>query len=376
MSGPVSGEPGENPAVQSPVPGGPAEGYLGTFGEIGGHPVRPWPRYASPKPQCQVCSVRTICEGCRHDEGCSWCSCDGNGCTTCGTKCRSHASRELWQEDVGTFDLWVDLRGQRPLSLPRYIPAVKPRSKMAAALPRWTYTISVNDLIRTTGTPREVAYRVREFFPKGSQLLLNFFGEDRYLEPIWTRGASFWDPEGEGSWLSQFDAIVAVNYSLYLDDSSFEIMHSLRRSYMAAQEIHDAGHTVIPLLSYVSEKQLAEQVEALMASGVETVCVNLQVVEGEKLSYQRKNIEYLGHIARNTPWRLIAYGLARRELVDELAGMFGDRLVLSNSGPYFHAMRRHKGQRRRTFTEELRSFTRLAAGAPPEAPSEPGEAAR
>ena len=350
----MSGEAVSGTPIRPPEGG---TGYLGVFSEIAGHPVRPWARYSEPKPQCATCSVRTICEGCRHEEGCEWCFCDGNGCSSCGTKCRSHAEREAWQADVGSFDLWVDLRGQRPVSLPRYVPAVKPREKMRGSLPPWTYTVTVSDLIRADGRPRAVAYRVRDFFPAGSQLILNFFCEDHYLERIWTIGPEFF----EGAWLSQFDAIIATNYSLYADDSSFEILHSLKRSYMAAQEIYDAGHTVIPLLSYVSEKQLAEQLETLGASGVHTVCVNLQVVEGEKAAYQRKNVEFIRHIAHFTPWRVIAYGIARRQIIAELAGILGERLVVANSDPYFRAMRRHAGRRARTFADGLEHYGALAA---------------
>lgn len=330
--------------------------YLGVFTEINGHPVRPWARYSEPKPQCVTCSVRTICEGCRHEDGCDWCFCDGNGCSTCGTKCRSHEEREAWQADVGSFDLWVDLRGQRSVSLPRYIPAVKPREKMRGSLPAWTYTIAVSDLIRADGSPREVAYRVREFFPVGTQLVLNFFCEDHYLERIWRVGPEFF----EGEWLNQFDALIGVNYSLYADDSSFEIMHSLRRSYMSSQEIYDAGHTLIPLLSYVTEKQLAEQLEVLGASELNTVCVNMQVVEGEKAAYQRRNVEMMAHIAEMTDWRVLAYGIARADVIAELSAIFGERLVIANSDPYFRAMRRHKGQRKHVFSEGIRRYLQLS----------------
>jgi hypothetical protein len=262
--------------------------------------------------------------------------------------------------DVGSLDLWADLRDQPSLSLPRYVPSVKIQQKMRTHLPPWTYTIAINDLIRSNGHPREVAYCVRDFFPEGSQLILNFFSEDRYLEPIWTRGADFWEAE----WLSQFDAIVAVNYSLYLDDSSFEIMHSLRRSYVAAQEIHDAGHTIIPLLSYVSEKQLFEQIEALSASNVHTVCVNMQVVEGARATYQRQSVEFLRRVAELTPWRLIAHGVAREEVILELAEIFGERLILSNSDPFFWAMRRPTGGRSRVFSDGLKRYLTLAEGRP------------
>lgn len=347
-------------ATSNPPAGPPAlkEAYVGTFTQIDGQPMRAWPRYSDPKPQCVTCSVRTICEGCRHDEGCEWCNCDGLGCSSCGTKCRSHESRELWQADVGSLDLWVDLRGQSRISLPRYVPSVKVREKMRGALPPWTYTIAVSDLIRADGSPREVAHRVRSFFPEGSQLILNFFCEDRYLEPIWTMGPDFFAQE----WLGQFDAIMAVNYSLYLDDSSFEIMHSLKRSHMSAQEIHEAGHAIIPLLSYVSMKQAVEQVEALGASEVDTVVINMQVVEGEKATFQRQNVEIMRYIASRTDWRVIAHGIARADVISELWSIFGDRLVVSNADPYFRAMRRHKGQRAGTMRDGMRRYTALASG--------------
>lgn len=348
-----------NTSTQPTAPPALTEAYVGTFSEIDGQPVRTWPRYSDPKPQCVTCSVRTICEGCRHDDGCTWCNCDGLGCGTCGTKCRSHASRELWQADVGSFDLWVDLRGQPEISLPRYVPSVKVREKMRGSLVPWTYTITVSDLIRTDGSPREVAYRVRNFFPEGSQLVLNFFCEDHYLEPIWTMGPEFFAQE----WLDQFDAIIATNYSLYEDDSSFEIMHSLKRSYMSAQEIRDAGRTVIPLLSYVTMKQAVEQIEALAASEVHTVAINMQVVEGEKATFQRENVEIMRYIASRTNWRVIAHGISRKDIISELCPIFGDRLVVSNADPYFQAMRRHKGQRSKTLRDGMRRYLGLASGA-------------
>lgn len=333
--------------------------YVGTFHEIDGYEVRPWARYSDPKPQCVTCSVRTICDGCRHEDGCTWCDCDGLGCGTCGTKCRSHEDRELWQADVGSLDLWVDLEGQPNLALPRFIPAVKAREKMRGHFARWTYTIAINDLIRTDGTPREVAHRVRSFFPEGSQLILNFFCEDRYLEPIWTMGASFW----EGEWLKQFDAIMGVNYSLYTDDSSFEIMHSQKRTVWSAQEIHDAGHTVIPLLAYVSMAQLHEQFEAYGASNVNTVVVNMQVLDqAVKARMQEENVECMRYLAENTDWRVIAHGIARTETIRELAGIFGERLVVANADPFFHAMRRHRGSRGRTLGDGIEKFLALAEG--------------
>jgi hypothetical protein len=326
-------------------------------------PERPGPRYPAPAPQCSTCSVRTICSGCRHEDGCDWCFCHGSGCSTCGTKCRSHESRDLWQADVGTLDLelWIDR--QPPLALPRFIPNVKLRDRMRGALIPWTYTVAVSDVIRADGTPRDVAYHVRDYFPEGSQVILNFFCEDHYLEPVWTLGAAFW----EGEWLRLFDAIVAVNYSLYADDASFEIMHSLKRSQISAQEIHDAGHPVIPLLSYIDEKQVYELLENYGASGLHTVAINMQVVgarTGEKLSFQKENVRLMRHIARHTDWRVLAYGIARRELVGELAEIFGDRLVTSNASAYFDVMRKPMptSERRARFTGEIRKYQAMTEG--------------
>lgn len=322
--------------------------------------VRPGPRYSTPKPQCQTCSVRTICGGCRHDEGCDWCYCDGMGCSSCGTKCRSHSGRDLWQADVGTLDLELDIEEQPPFALPNFVPSVKLRERMRGALIPWTYTIAVSDLIRADGTPREVAHRVRDFFPEGSRLVLNFFCEDRYLEPIWTIGPSFWEEE----WLKSFDAIVSVNYSLYSDDASFAIMTSLKQSQMSAQEIHDAGHRVIPLLSYVDEGQLYELLENYGASGLHTVAVNMQVVAGEKLAFQKENVRLMRLVAEQTNWRVLAYGIANRALVGELSEMFGERLVTSNASAYFDVLRKPMpvAERRMRFVGELRKYSSMTKG--------------
>lgn len=129
---------------------------------------------------------------------------------------------------------------------------------------------------------------------------------------------------------------------------------------MSSQEIYDSGHTLIPLLSYVTEKQLAEQLEVLGASELDTVCVNMQVVEGEKAAYQRRNVEMMAHIARMTDWRVLAYGIARADVIEELSEIFGERLLIANSDPYFRAMRRHKGQRKHVFSDGIRRYLDLA----------------
>ncbi len=322
--------------------------------------VRPGARYSDPKPQCVTCSVRTICGGCRHDDGCDWCYCDGLGCGSCGTKCRSHSSRDLWQADVGTLDLELAIGEQSPIALPPFVPSVKLRERMRGAFVPWTYTVTVSDLIRTDGTPREVAYRVRDYFPEGSRLVLNFFCEDRFLEPIWTIGPSFW----EGEWLDAFDAIVSVNYSLYADDASFAIMTSQKQAQMSVQEIHDAGHAVIPLLQYVDEANLYELLECYGSNAVHTVAVNMQVVAGEKLAFQKENVRLMRIVAEQTDWRVLAYGIANRALLKELHEVFAGRLVTSNASAYFDVMRKPMpvAERRERFVGEIRKYSLMTKG--------------
>lgn len=322
---------------------------------------RPGARYPDPAPQCATCSVRTICSGCRHEDGCEWCFCDGLGCSGCGTKCRSHQDRDAWQADTGTLEMNLRIEEQPPVALPSFMPSVKIRSRMKESLPVWTYTVPVNDLITVDGRPRDIAYEIRDYFPEGSQLVLNFFAEDHYIEPIWTRGAEFW--RGPGSeWLDNFDAIIGINFSLYHDDPSFEIMNCMKRMQMSNQEIHDSGHTVIPLVAFIEEKQLAEQVENYAASGLHTVAFQLQVVEGEKATYQRDSALFMDYVARHTDWRVIAYGIARPDVIDSLYKSFGpERLVVSNAGPYFDAMRGGGSAfgRRETLIGGIRKYTQL-----------------
>jgi hypothetical protein len=258
------------------------------------------------------------------------------------------------------LDLELDIEEQPALSLPAFVPSVKLRRRFADALVPWTYTVDVGDLIRTDGSPREAAHEVRSFFPEGSQVVLNFFCPDAYLEPIWTMGPEFWN----GPWLRQFDAIVAVNYSLYADDSSFEIMHSLKRTQVSAQEIHDAGLPVVPLLSYIDEEQLHDLLESYGSCGLHTVAVNMQVVSRKKRAFQMENVRLLRVVAEQTDWRLFAHGVASAPVVAELQTLFGERLVTSNASPYFDVLRKPlpAAERRARFAGELRKHTAMTRG--------------
>ncbi len=343
------------------------------------------------KPQCESCVANTYCMGCSFP-ACTWCyqsRCDHKRALKdpryaadckCQIRCKSRINLDYWlTQTQGLYPGPVYLQNQKDIALPKVLPIVKSFTGVAFKdfFPKWTYVIPINAFLRKDLTVPDAVYRLRTFFPEGSQLILSFCVQDRFIERIWSgapatkkgRGMNrhaFWSKE----WLKQFDAIISVNYSVYWSDPQMEIHYAIRRTMMTTQEIDDNGLNVIPLVIWYTDKEAWPQLDCYVKNGVNTIAINFQYVAGAQMASYEHDMRILHAIAKSYPHlRIICYGISAPYAIHAARRILGpDRLVIVTAHPYMDAIRAPvpATARRSIFTEHLGRLTRIVAeGADP-----------
>lgn len=335
------------------------------------------------KPQCETCVANTFCMGCSFP-GCTYCyesRCDtkrdrshaatsGPTCY-CEVRCKSNTALDnLLNSTKGLYPGPVHLRNAHPMELPRVIPIVK--SWISRVTPMYsprTYMIPINAFLSTKNTVPESVYNLKQFFPEGSQLILSFCVEDKWLENIWT-GTSRMTPANarrlfwRQPWFDQFDAVLGVNFSVYWADPQMEINYAIKRTMVTTQEMDDAGINVIPLVIWWTDKEAWPQLDCYVKNGIDTIAINFQYVAGAQVASYKHDMQILEAIAKAYPnLRVICYGLSAPYVIDEARLILGtDRLTIVTGFPYIDAVRNPVADplaKKEIFTAHLRRLERL-----------------
>jgi hypothetical protein len=259
-------------------------------------------------------------------------------------------------QEVYGLDI-APMRIEQPtLALPRVIPIVNPSVPLSRELPPWTYTIPIHHFIRKDGSAPSYIHHLKQHFAPGSQLILNFCSPDMFIEPIWSYSAGWWRSE----WLYQFDAIIAINFSVYWDDPMMEVLSAIKRTMIVTKEIYEAGHKVIPLVIWYTEKETREQMDVLAANNIHTICCNFQYVAGAKIASWKHDLQVLETIALQYPnIRIICYGMSAAWVIHRAREILGDRLIIANGNIFFQAVKTSTSDRIGIFTKEMKNCLRL-----------------
>lgn len=330
------------------------------------------------QPRCESCFAKSICGPGNSFPSCSWCNLQPEFAAGC-VICRSNPDLEMHLANVGSFDLTPLRVAQRPAKdweLPRYIPKIVPSAgfPLGVDIPKWTYAMSYHTLTQRKDVicDREWVQDLRKMFPEGSQLILDFFSPDTIVDPIWNmysqQGIPFWDQKV----FENFDAIIAVNNSVYIDDPMMMRHVSLKRTMMSAQEIYDAGHNVIPMMCWGSELELQRQIESIAGQmeRVNTVALQLHMISLDRVAALKWNIELIYKHLRHTPWRILINGLTSAWAIRELRRVFsadgGDpnRLVFMNANSWMNTVKLNVANEYKTeyFKRSVERYTRWGNG--------------
>lgn len=264
-----------------------------------------------------------------------------------------HPDLELWLDNVGGFDPRCRME-QLPIDewpLPRGIPRVRLAKKFPPFdLPVGAYAVDYQNLNASTRRlPLEDAWvstEVRQKFPEGSFLILDFVGEHRLIEPLWAYGREFW----EHPFLDQFDAVVIPEFSTFVDDPKPQYLIGERMKQIFAQEGWESGRNVIPSIAWSSETSLRRQADLIgsMWPKVNTVFLDLLGLGVDRVAWLWSRFEMLYRYIAPLPQRILISGGSSGWSIAELHEIFPrGNFHLLHIGPFTNAMRMDATPRRR-----------------------------
>lgn len=255
----------------------------------------------------------------------------------------AHPDLELWLANVGGFD--ARMRVAQPASedwpLPRLIPRVKVhRGFPPFDLPAGWYAIDYQDLNSSLRhlPERDWILGLREMFPAGSHLILDFIGKHEIVEPLWRFGREFW----EHPLLDCFDAVIIPEFSSFLDDPKPTYLVGERMKQVFAQEGYECGRTVVPSLAWASETSLRRQADLIgsLYPKVNTVFLDMLALNVDKTTWLWSRFEMLHKYFAPLPCRFIISGATSGWAIAELHAIFPrGNFHLLHIGPWMQATR-------------------------------------
>lgn len=280
-----------------------------------------------------------------------------------------HPEIELWLNNVGDLDLRLRISQPPPEEWPlqRFLPRVVPyRNFPGFDIPVGTYVIAYHKINKSIGRLPNLEWLtgLKAMFPPGSKLILDFCIPDVYLDPIWSFSKQeFWGHPI----MEQFDAIIAPNFSSYIDDPPIQRLLCEKMCTVSAQEAHDMGRTVIPMLCWVTEDGLRRQLDAIGAlyPRVHTVYVQIQSIGVGRVAELWKQFDYLEKYLAPLPFRYIINGCTSGWGVRELCRIFPrGNFHLVNGNAWMDVVRTSAPDVRKAemFNEAITKFDTWARG--------------
>ena len=202
-----------------------------------------------------LCVHYGVCGGTQAANQFNCFACEGPACATCDLTCpyaKAFTERML---DVGGLDcnaLPKDLR-QPPITLPEYVPVVLHASSRTGLLQTSFAALPLYRLFRMAGGEyRSIAadakeLRQRFLLSPATKIILRGVDQDKYLETYWKHRRK--DRAAEQLARLGIFAIIAPNFSHFLDAPRTHSLYNRKRQLICLAELANAGLTVIPHLN-------------------------------------------------------------------------------------------------------------------------------
>lgn len=251
---------------------------------------------------------------------------------------------QAWCDAVGGFD--ADWTCPQPPPEELQLSAVIPRVALSKGFPEWSLPVATYwlDYQRLTGrTDRlpegEKVRRLRSLFPPGSVLLLGNIGPSALRFAWWSQRQAFWQSE----LVAQFDAVVAPDFSSYLDDPAPQALVGERLTQLFAEEGARAGKTVIPTVSWQNADSLARQADRLGAlyPQLHTIHLELGSKGADRAAWLFSRLDDIRQHLAPLPLRLLVSGADPAWFVGELRKVLPpERVCLVTLNPFMQTMMR------------------------------------
>lgn len=239
-----------------------------------------------------------------------------------------------WLQDVRGVQFFDVVAKPIPeIELPAFIPVIAEGSKTIVegnSLP--FVAVMLGDII----SPKELleAKNVRKRFGISSdtKILLLAYGEDPFIERIWTYRKQkdlFRKILDLG-----FDLVTAINYSIWLDQPHAERLVNLKRSLLVFEEIQCCGINAVPHIYWSGHKDLERWRDWIKSNPcVKTVAINLQT-EREEFIWQQTidDLTYFRSILEN-PVNFLITGASKPSRIKQLREIL-PKIILMNSVPF------------------------------------------
>lgn len=281
----------------------------------------------------------------------------------------AHPDLDLWLENVAGFDPRMHMR-QPPAAewpLPLLVPRVKVHRHFPPFdLPVGWYAIDYQDINASLHhlPQREWLSGLRDMFPAGSKLILDFIGKHEFIEPLWRFGREFW----EHPFLDSFDAVIVPEFSSFLDDPKPTYLIGERMKQIFAEEGHSAGRLVVPSLAWASESSLRRQADligSLAPDMINTVFLDMLALNVDRTAWLWSRFDMLYKYFAPLDCRFLISGATAGWAVAELHEIFPrGNFHLLHIGPYMQATRieANRFERAEVFRKECQRLEEWAAG--------------
>jgi hypothetical protein len=216
-----------------------------------------------------------------------------------------------WLEQLGGLDPWWD--AHQPPEKEWEMSRVIPRVKLGPNFPEWpipvgTYWIDYETVTASVSKLPQAEWvgTLRSRFPEGSILLLGNIAKLDSRLALWHFRKEIW----EHPLVEQVDAVVCPDMASYQDDPYPHGAVGERMTQIFMQAGHDAGKTMVPILSWQNRDALLRQTDHLsaMIPQVHTVYVELLAKDVDRTPWLFSRFDDLAEIA-HLPFHWIFSGL-------------------------------------------------------------------
>ena len=229
-----------------------------------------------------------------------------------------------------------------------------------------TYAVEYAHFVsKPGGTPKQPwIEHIKELLPKGSRLILTFYGNHEYLETTWAQGKAFWAQP----WLRQFDALVIYNFDAFGNSPRIQSITRERMHQIFATEGTESGFNIIPSLAWANEPSLRRQVRLWVGNpDINTIFVDAYGPAMDKQLWGWRWLEAIErYCAPHTHIRWLIGGLRSGWHIEEFRRMFpkGNFSIIAEREVFVSAMRGSANReiQAEKFAKRIRALEDLRTG--------------